>query len=228
MARTDNLKHFLVDIADKIRARLGTSVPILHAEYDTKIDEVYDAGKTAEHERFWEKALASKLPTPENTSRGLEYTFSDSFWNDDTLNIPEKYLPLKPTSTNYPFRYCGATILPSVDFTNCPNLNYTYAYARNAVTIGTIILREDGTNTFTTTFTYCDVLENITFEGVIGSSVSFGRSPNLSSASIDNIIEHLADLTGQSAQTITFHSTTAKNLTTEQINAIGNKNWTVG
>ena len=222
MARTDNLKHFLVDIADKIRAKLGTTDAIPHSEYDIKIDEVHEAGKAAEHESFWDKALAHK----ENTA--FEYTFSDSFWNDDTLQIPEKHLPLKPSAASYVFRVCGATVLPSMDFNNCITLNNTYAYARSAVTIGTVILRDDGNNVFTSAFNYCDVLENITFEGVIGASISFPRSSSLTSTSVDNIIEHLADLTSKPAQTITFHSTVAKNLTEAQINAIGNKNWTVG
>lgn len=177
-----------MNIADKL---------IAIAENEQK---VYDAGKTAEYERFWENALSSK------TNASFEYTFADSVWNDETLRIPSKYLPLKPKATNYMFRYCDATVLPSVDFTECRELKYTYAYARSAITIGAVILKEDGTNTFTTTFTYCDDLQNITFEGVIGASISFGRSPNLSSESIDNIIEHLKDLTGSTAQTITFNS----------------------
>ena len=222
MARTDKLKHFLVDIADKIRSKLGTTEPIPHEEYDSKIEEVYEAGKIAEYKNFWRKALVHK----ENTA--FEYTFSDTFWNDDTLQIPEEYLPLKPSSTNYMFRSCGATVLPTIDFTGCETLRYTYSYARNAVTIGTIILRDDGTNVFSNTFSSCDALVNITFEGVIGDSVSFASSRYLSNESINNIIEHLADLTGKDSETLTFYSGIASKLTTEQTNAIAAKNWNVG
>ena len=181
--------------------------------------KVYDAGKSAEYESFWENALKDK----QNTS--FEYTFADMVWNDYTLNIPEKYLPLTPTSVNYPFRYCSATILPSVDYRGCGSTKTAYAYARSAITIGTVILREDGTNVFSSTFSYCDDLENITFAGCIGTSISFSSSKNLTSESINNIIEHLADLTGKTAQTITFHATVGNKLSDIQKTAIQNKNW---
>lgn len=222
MARIDTLNNYLLDIANKFREKLGITSKIDHVDYDNKIDDVYDAGKTAEYERFWENALSSK------TNASFEYTFADSVWNDETLRIPSKYLPLKPKATNYMFRYCDATVLPSVDFTECRELKYTYAYARSAITIGAVILKEDGTNTFTTTFTYCDDLQNITFEGVIGNSLSFGRSPKLSSESIDNIIEHLKDLTGTTPQTLTLHSTPASKITEAQAKRISDKNWDVG
>ena len=44
MARIDTLQNFLTDIADKFRTKLGTTSEIIHSEYDTKIDEVYDKG----------------------------------------------------------------------------------------------------------------------------------------------------------------------------------------
>ena len=220
MARIDTLNNFLADISDKFREKLGITGKIIHAEYDVKIDDVYEAGKTAEYERFWDCFLA-----PFKDGAAFAYTFADKGWNDNTLNIPLKHLPLKPTSTNYPFRGCSATTLPSIDFTNCENLNSTYGYARNAITIGTVILRSDGTNSFTNTFTYCDELENITFDGVIGASISFGRSPKLSIESVDNITDHLKDLTGATAQTITFHPTVGNALTDTQKSNIQSKNW---
>lgn len=164
------------------------------------VPKVYDAGKTAEYDRLWDNL------TVNGTRKGYDYAFCGEGWNDDIFNIPLKYLPLKPTNAQYMFRGCSATVIPSVDFTNCSTLNLTYGYARDAITIGTVKLRSDGTNTLTNPFTYCDELQNITFDGVIGNSLSFGRSSKLSSESIDNIIDHLADLTGATAQTITFNS----------------------
>lgn len=46
MARVDNLKNFLTDIADKFREVLGTTGAIPHSWYDTMIDEVYGVGKS--------------------------------------------------------------------------------------------------------------------------------------------------------------------------------------
>lgn len=59
--------------------------------------------------------------------------------------------------------------------------------------------------------------------------VSFpcSNAQSLSDESIQSIIDGLADLTGQEAQTITFHSTVKDKLTEEQITQIISKNWTL-
>lgn len=44
MARIDTLNNFLLDIANKFRDKLGITGKIEHIDYDTKIDEVYEAG----------------------------------------------------------------------------------------------------------------------------------------------------------------------------------------
>ena len=58
-------------------------------------------------------------------------------------------------------------------------------------------------------------------------SISFAQSSILSDESIQSIIDGLADLTGQTTQTITFHATVKNKLTQEQITAITDKNWTL-
>lgn len=59
--------------------------------------------------------------------------------------------------------------------------------------------------------------------------VSFGiaQSPLLSDESIQSIIDGLADLTGGTAQTITFHKDVKAKLTDDQIAQITSKNWTL-
>ena len=76
-------------------------------------------------------------------------------------------------------------------------------------------------------FNNCSKLENVTFEGELKLSISFVTSPLLSDASIQNIIDCLSDLTGQTAQTITFHADVKAKLTDEQIATITSKNWTL-
>ena len=48
-----------------------------------------------------------------------------------------------------------------------------------------------------TTFKYCLALQNIKIEGVIAKNISFYQSPNLSRESIESIINHLSDTTGE-------------------------------
>ena len=82
--------------------------------------------------------------------------------------------------------------------------------------------------TFNNTFGDCAALQTIRFaKGTIKVSISFGSSPNLTDATIQNIIDGLADLTGGTAQSVGFHSTVLAKLTEEQSATILAKNWTV-
>ena len=77
-------------------------------------------------------------------------------------------------------------------------------------------------------FSSCTKLKNIRFEtGTIPISISFVHSSFLTDESVQSIIDGLADLTGQTAQTITFHLTVKNKLTEEQIVQITSKNWTL-
>lgn len=82
---------------------------------------------------------------------------------------------------------------------------------------------------FSTPFNGCNALEEIEdIEGTIGKNLPISFSPLLTQGTVDRIIDHLANLTGQTAQTVTFHSTVSDNLTDEQYTKIINKNWNVG
>ena len=80
----------------------------------------------------------------------------------------------------------------------------------------------------TTPFSLCSAL--IEFRVVANSikySLSIQHSPNLSTDTIQSIIDGLTDLTGQTSQTLTLHSTVANKLTEEQYIAMFNKNWDI-
>lgn len=57
--------------------------------------------------------------------------------------------------------------------------------------------------------------------------IYFGFSPNLERASILALFYGLADLTGQTAQTVTLHATAKARLTAEDIKIATDKNWKV-
>lgn len=74
----------------------------------------------------------------------------------------------------------------------------------------------------------CGALEEIRFKaGTIGGTAQFNWSPNLSAESIQSIIDGLADLTGATAQTLTFHKNVGAKLTQAQKDAVSAKNWTL-
>ena len=77
-------------------------------------------------------------------------------------------------------------------------------------------------------FSQCTSLEEVGFaKNTLKLSISFSNSRLLSNASIKSIIEALADLTGTTAQTLTFHADVKAKLTEEQIATITSKNWTL-
>lgn len=99
-------------------------------------------------------------------------------------------------------------------FASCPKLRkiQTLPIAENATSLD---------------FSNIPALEEISFSGVLPVSFSFAQSPNLTAESVQNIIDHLKDLTGQTSKRVQFHSTVITNLTDAQASAIAAKNWTL-
>lgn len=84
----------------------------------------------------------------------------------------------------------------------------------------------DGTASqgFASTFLNCSALKNIEITpSTIKCDISFGNSPLLTDASIQNIIDGLATVTSQ--RTLTLHTDVKSKLTDEQKSAIASKNW---
>jgi hypothetical protein len=128
------------------------------------------------------------------------------------------------TSVQFAFGNAYFSTIPELDFSNSTISLDRVFYNSEVVTI-----RKMKVNTnviFYSTFYGCDELENIVFEGEIGSNINFVNSPKLTTASVDSIINALVDLTGQTSQTLTLHSTVLAKITDEQHNTILSKNWT--
>lgn len=76
-------------------------------------------------------------------------------------------------------------------------------------------------------FNRCDALANVLFvSGSIGLSIQI-PSGKLSDASIQSIVDGLADLTGGTTQTLTLNALVIAKLTEAQIATITSKNWVV-
>lgn len=85
-----------------------------------------------------------------------------------------------------------------------------------------------GCGNCTSPFPNSTSLEEIEFkQGTIPKNIQFNNQPNLSDVSIQSIVDGLADLTGQTAQKVSFHSDVLMKLTETQFNAITAKNWTM-
>ena len=77
-------------------------------------------------------------------------------------------------------------------------------------------------------FYSCGLLEEVRFkQGTINKDFSLPQCRSLSTDSLQSIIDGLADLSGQTAQTLTLHADAGAKLTDAQKAAASAKNWTL-
>lgn len=215
---------------------------------DGGYDEGYADGEKAEYDRFWEACLRQKT--------NWSGRFAGKCWNDETFNPPGDIVPTgtstqmfwmsaitdlqalldkngvvldtsKVTGFSQFFGNSTMTRVGIIDTRASASLSNIMLTASNMATVDKIILKPDGSQTFSKGFDNMQKLQNIVFEGVIGQAISFPNSGLLTAESVQSIIDHLKDLTGQTAQTLTFHADVGGALTAEQKAAITAKNWTL-
>lgn len=199
-------------------------------------DEVYEAGKTKEWSDFWDSAQV------EGQRTNYDRSFKGYMWTDVTFK--PKY-DIKLTHATQCFMYsqftdikailerCGVSLITDgtgnysqlfsySKVTHIPELNISKASstsnmfngASSLVSIDKLIVVEN--TAFENAFTYTSSLKDISFEGVIGTDISFSSSP-LSVGSLKNIIEHLKDFSGgnEYSKTVTFKASSFSALEAE-------------
>ncbi len=230
------------------------------AEKLTQIAEneqkVYDAGKQAEYDRFWDEYL--KPVKPKGASSGFgAFLFSGRGWNDTTFNPP---CPIDFITNGYNMFYYATNIskekLALVDYSKITE-NYTgfFAYSlikevpeldtRGASTISTlfmaspfltsvdnIILKDDGTQTLLNIFNSATALQEVRFTGVIGQNgINVQWSTKLTHESLMSIINALQDKstdTSGTVWTVTLGAENIAKLTAEEKQIAQQKGWNLG
>ena len=215
-------------------------------------DEGYADGEKAEHARFWDVYQQNGNRTDYQTSFSGEGWTAESFRPKYNIAPQSAYMMFRNSRIEVDLPALLTSLGVTMNTSKCINFQYAFFGSRftrlgeiNVTGIGAAVPLS---NTFEScsylhtidkvvcveqnrfaanTFASCKVLENITFDGTIGASISFAQSPALSADSVQSIIDALKDLTGQTAQTLTFHATVGGNLTDEQKTAITAKNWTL-
>ncbi len=190
--------------------------------YAEKINEISVGSSDNFYDIFWD----NYQEYGNRTSYG--YAFYGKGWNDTIFKPKYPIILSGDSSVDYTsvFAYGGMTEVDVDMLINSTSLQLTFNQNRSIVTIKKIILLRNDVS-FDRTFANATNLENITFEGVISKNIGFPNSPKLSDASIQSIIDHLADLTGGTTQTLTFHKTVGNKLTDAQKATITAKNWTL-
>ncbi len=119
-----------------------------------------------------------------------------------TLDLSGLFNVIKPTSLLRWLDYKSGliAILGEIDMSACTNTSSAF---QSASSLETIRIKK----------------------GTLNVSINFAVSSSLTDASVQSIIDGLADLTGGTAQTLTLHSAVKGKLTDSQIAAITNKNW---
>ena len=202
-----------------------------------------EKGKQAEYDAFWDAYQQNGNRTDYNMAFGgagwTDETFKPkylikpakaeiTFFGSMLTTIPDGILDFSGVKNGYQTFRSGAFVtLPKIDISNCSEgTNMLLSYCPNLKKIKTLVVSEQ-TNFNANAFNSLPSLEDIEIEGTIAKSVSFWSVPLLTNESVQSIIDHLKDLTGATAQTLTFHATVGNKLTQAQKDAISAKNWTL-
>ena len=142
------------------------------------------------------------------------------------------YISEKCTSFFRAFRFGGGTCkLKEFEIIGDTSNVTTFAAAfHNKASLERITGELDFSSTTTTTemVGLCTKLKEFRIvPNTLSVSFSVSQSPDLTAATIQSIIDGLADLTGETAQTLTLHADVKAKLTETQIATITNKNWTL-
>lgn len=234
----------------------GVAVPegTRTAEYAEKVGQVYEAGKKSEYDAFWDEVQQNGTRT--NYALGLcgnhwtkqnfkpKYPIKPvgsmancfAYWNNtvfkDLIDFREccELDTSEVTSLGAAF-YASALIyaIGVLDCRKCSNADTAFQNATNLTIIEMIV--SASAVRYNNTFQNCSALEEIRFEGVIGSNINFQWSTKLSKASIENIIGCLSSTTSgltvtlsKTAVTSAFGSTTSE----EWLNLVATRSdWTI-
>ena len=189
--------------------------------------KVYDAGVADGRQQSFANYIANC-----NGSKSFLYAFAGGGWSDAGTSTRKKtYLATEDMVFNctvnsqnmYSYSYVTDTVAAINLATDTGNAKGTFENATRLVTIRKLIVNEQ---TPTLRFTGCTKLENITIEGIFATSQNFSPCP-LTNETVQNIIDHLKDLTGQTTQTLTLKVDVGAAVTDAQKAAIAAKNWTL-
>ena len=231
----------LTAIAEAIRSKTNTTEKMTLDEMPSAIEGIQSGGEDFSRYAWTISLLPSEFATEKiilnldnaNTLASLWYANNPAQANQCVkyieVNCPRKVVSLQHAfSSAYSKDKHLEQITLNVDTSECSAFlrPFGYLYVLKIID-GTPLNLNKAANT-TNMFQECYVLEEVRFvEGTIPMSISFSSSPNLSDATRQSIIDGLADLTGGTAQTITFHKDIEAKLSEEQKAQITSKNWTL-
>ena len=206
--------------------------------------KVFDAGKKAEYDAFWDVYQTN------GTTAHYAYKFAGLGWTDKTFKPKYDFGDMDTAA----YMFAGSGI---ADLSNLPRMNILwtaqYMFFGNTIIshIGEIEIKEAictlmgmfqnasklitidllkvlPDNAYSNTFTGCSALENITFDGDIGNSISFSACTKLNHDSLMSIINHLKNFSGTTdTRTLSLGTTNLNKLTDAEKAIATQKGWTL-
>ena len=165
------------------------------------VAKVYDAGKKAEYDAFWDSFQSNGNRTNYHTA------FARTNWKNGTTYAPKYPITCNGNNTASNMFSSSAVTDTVVPITISGN-NASVFYGASLVTVNKLILGS-GITQMSDWFDQCTKLKNIEIEGDIPVSIKFAQSTKLTARSITSIVEHLSDTaTGKS---VTFSQTAVNN-----------------
>ena len=182
-----NIKSKIASHGVEVGAELRPS------EYASKVDAVYEAGKQAQYDEFWDAYQQNGTRTDYNDS------FRSVGWTKNTFK--PKY-DIRAKKANGLFSYSKIEQIDVVvDVSGAGSITSTFSNCPLLHTIKKIVI--DETLTFSSVFYNCPALVNLTIEGTIGKNgFSVQQSTKLSKASITSIINALSSTTSELTVTL--------------------------
>lgn len=225
MAKTNNLTDFLTSLAAKFRAKLGTSGTINPQDFESKVDDVFDAGKKSEYDAFWDAYQSN------GTRTDYYNAFAGKGWTQ--TNLKPKYVARPSEARNMFYQSTGITDLtltgkfdfsavtaisdcmawssvtkvPSINLSNARSSPNAIAKAKSLVTVENLIFPTSPfTESVSEFFLVCNALENITITGTIqNTGFDLHWSTKLTIESLTSILTALSkDSSVAAGKSITF------------------------
>lgn len=185
--------------------------------------KVFDAGKKREYDTFWDSY--------QNKGKKKTYmlAFAGDGWTNVNfrpkydINVTYGYMTFRNSAVTADIIELCKELGITIDFAGCTDFTQTFfnskfkrigeidtttasalagTFASAAVSkIDKLILKNDGSQTFTSAFSNCENLADIKIAGKIGNSINFAASP-LNAKSMASVVEALSDTV--SGKTVTF------------------------
>ena len=215
------------------------------------IVEGAEQGRQDAYDTFWDTHQQNGNRTNYN------YAFSGIAWTDETFKPKYNIVPIQVdrmfaqnriTDLVMLLNDAGVTLdlskntvssylmidnyrtqtLPALDMRGRTNVGALLLNCTALHTIEKVILKDDGSQSFSmNSFSGLPALEEIRFEGIIGKNLEIKDSPLLSEASLDSILTHFKDCTGQTSLVLTVHPDVGARLTAYQQSVASTLNVTI-